>query len=302
MLAVFTAQATGTATAVSTPALRPLAATWRGCPLCDADNRAVAPTRYSRLPWLIKQCGQCAMHYLENPPGYAALEQEYAWERTSTVEAVERRRREPWLHRLGAVARGISPGQLMRPKIARLVDRFVGQGRLLDVGCGKGRVGVIVGPAYVPFGIEISRQLAEQADGNFRAQGGRVVQSDALQGLPTFGRDFFDGVVMKAFLEHETAPRDVLVAACLAMRPGAALIIKVPNFASLNRHLRQRRWCGFRYPDHVNYFTPGSIVRLLVSTGFEIARFKLTDRWPTNDNLWIVARKPPADRVLAARI
>jgi len=96
---------------------------------------------------------------------------------------------------------------------------------------------------------------------------------------------------MKSYLEHETAPREVLMASRRVMRPGAALIVKVPNFASWNRWLRQGRWCGFRYPDHVNYFTPESLLALLKSTGFGIERFQLRDRWPLSDNQWIVARK-----------
>lgn len=190
----------------------------------------------------------------------------------------------------------------MRPKAVRLVQRYVPPGRLLDIGCGKGRLGMTVGPDYVPFGIEISHDLAASADLHFRSRGGQVVRSDSLAGLTRFDRDFFDGVVMKSYLEHERAPRAVLVAACLAMKPGAALIVKVPNFASLNRRLRQRRWCGFRYPDHVNYFTPTSIARLLTATGFEIVRCRLYDRLPTSDNLWLVARKPANSSVHAVRV
>lgn len=273
----------------------------RACPMCETDNRWRPANCYSRLPWALKDCAKCGFTYLENPPGYAALEEEYAWEKTSAFESQSRRQREPLLHRLGAAGRTVRQGLLRPQKVLRLVRRYVEAGRLLDVGCGTGRVGVLAGPAYVPFGIEISRRLAESADRYFRALGGRVVHAPALEGLATFGEEFFDGVVMKAYLEHEIAPRQVLVATCRAMRPRSALIVKVPNYASLNRRARGSRWCGFRHPDHVNYFTPRAIVRLLEGSGFEILRFGLMDRLPTSDNLWIVARKARQGIVLSAR-
>ena len=62
-----------------------------------------------------------------------------------------------------------------------------------------------------------------------------------------------------------------------ALASGGAAIIKVPNYASLNRHVMGRRWCGFRWPDHVNYFTPASLERLVRQAGLEVARFTPLD-------------------------
>ena len=73
------------------------------------------------------------------------------------------------------------------------------------------------------------------------------------------------------------------------MRDGARLIVKVPNFASWNRRLRGDAWCGFRFPDHVNYFTPETLTLLLRETGFRVARFGVFDRLPTSDTMWLVA-------------
>jgi hypothetical protein len=105
---------------------------------------------------------------------------------------------------------------------------------------------------------------------------------------------FFDGMVMSSYLEHEPAPRPLLEAARRTMRPGAALIVKVPNFASWNRAARGPRWCGFRFPDHVNYFTPALLVRLLKDCGFDIRRFGPLDHIPTSDNMWLIAARPEA--------
>jgi 2-polyprenyl-3-methyl-5-hydroxy-6-metoxy-1,4-benzoquinol methylase len=96
---------------------------------------------------------------------------------------------------------------------------------------------------------------------------------------------------MTSYLEHEPNPRAVLAATAQVMKPGARLIVKVPNYASWNRTVRGARWCGFRFPDHVNYFTPELLVRLVRESGFEIVRFVWLDRWPTSDSMWLVAEK-----------
>ena len=69
------------------------------------------------------------------------------------------------------------------------------------------------------------------------------------------------------------------------------MIVKVPNYASFNRRIRGRRWCGYRFPEHVNYFTPDTLTAMLEQCGFAIERCNLSDRFPLNDNLWVIARK-----------
>ena len=49
-------------------------------------------------------------------------------------------------------------------------------------------------------------------------------------------------------------------------------------------------WCGFRFPDHVNYFTPTSLKALATSIGYEFRwmnRLSLFD-----DNLIVELKKP----------
>ena len=59
----------------------------------------------------------------------------------------------------------------------------------------------------------------------------------------------------------------------------------------LNRIFRGKKWCGFRLPDHVNYFTPTSLVGMSKAIGFHIAQFEWRDKLPTSDNMWIVIQK-----------
>jgi hypothetical protein len=65
--------------------------------------------------------------------------------------------------------------------------------------------------------------------------------------------------------------------------------VKTPNFASLNRRAMGMRWSGFRFPDHVNYFTPATLSEIARRTGFR-AQYGWGDRNPTSDSLWGVLR------------
>ena len=96
---------------------------------------------------------------------------------------------------------------------------------------------------------------------------------------------------MRSFLEHEREPLVLLGSAWSALRPGGAAIIKVPNYASFNRKLMGNRWCGFRFPGHVNYFTPESLRAMVESVGFQVEKFSLTDHFYLSDNMWMVVRK-----------
>jgi SAM-dependent methyltransferase len=259
------------------------------CPLCGTANGAEPALAYSQPPWTLKQCRQCGMIYLENPPSYEQLETDFAWEKTFAAETTERRRRNPVLHKLGRLPKATVQALFKRDKLLSFARRYIAPGPILDVGCAGGHTLAHFPPEYIPFGIEISHELAQRAAAAFTPRGGGVVQADALTGLRQFPAQHFTGIVMTSYLEHEVHPHDALAAAKNVLRPNGRVILKVPNYASWNRHLRGAKWCGFRFPDHVNYFTPAHLKRLLADTGFRTVRFQVADHLPTSDTMWLVA-------------
>ncbi len=263
----------------------------RVCPLCGADNRAQLINPYSQAPWEIKTCAKCGFVYLENPPNYAELEENFAWEKTSAAEEARRNTARPLAKRLSRAFRHFRQRVLKRDKLTYLLYRHLPKGKVLDIGCGGGSVLKDLPVRYEPHGIEISKVLAAQADALARPRGGHVVQASAVAGLAQFPADAMDGALLSAFLEHEAQPAVLLKELHRVLRPGAPVIIKVPNYACINRAVRGAKWCGFRHPDHVNYFTPPSLARLARDCGFRIARCTLGDRWPLSDNLWMVLEK-----------
>lgn len=261
------------------------------CPVCGADNRNAPVLSYSRVPWEIKQCKACRMVYLENPPASEALQGELAWEKTFEIESNERRKRSLLFYLAGRAPKAAIQRVTRRNKLLDFVKKNIKPGPILDIGCAGGHTLNSLPEMYIPFGIEISHELSQRAAAAFGPRGGTAIQSDALSGLAQMPPDEFSGIIMTSFLEHDTQAKETLIAVRRVMREDARLIVKVPNYASWNRRIRGSRWCGFRFPDHVNYFTPDTLTRMLAKAGLGIVRFGLVDRLPTSDNMWLIACK-----------
>jgi SAM-dependent methyltransferase len=170
---------------------------------------------------------------------------------------------------------------------------------VLDVGCGSGRLLASLPEHHTPYGIEIDSGVAEQARARLSSRQGQVFVADGPSGLSQMPDAFFSGILMKSYLEHETSPLKVLLEARRVLKPDGRLIIKVPNYATLNRRLRGSKWPGYHFPDHVSYFDPTTLARLVSRAGFLVERNKWIDHFPLNDNLYLMAQ-PREGAVLGA--
>ena len=141
---------------------------------------------------------------------------------------------------------------------------FIGEGRLLDVGCGTGKDLLHFQEAgWKVTGVEINPYAASLA----RARLGCEVVQGHFDEAPLEGRHF-DVVRLSHVLEHLPSPRKSLGKMHRLLRPGGLLWVEVPNAASLERRLFHRHWCHWDLPRHLYHFTPTTLVRLLRDTGF----------------------------------
>ena len=142
-----------------------------------------------------------------------------------------------------------------------------------------------MGQTVVPCGIEVSEQLASLSADRAAELGGKVISANALDGSSELNPDSIHVVVMSSFLEHECRPLSLLKQLHPVLKSKGVIILKVPNFACWNRIIRGRKWCGFRYPDHVNYFTLRTLRRLAQEAAFTISRQNYLDKFPLSDNI-----------------
>jgi SAM-dependent methyltransferase len=277
-------------------------------PILQRPTRTRA-SRYSRPPWRLVECLETGLVYLENPPDYSELKENFAWEKTHAEESARRTREDPIFSAASDIITKVRRPDSGLPKVEREALQFLCAYtakppplRMLDVGCASGlkarRIAATMreehGINVIPIGIEISDALASLAEEKLAAHGGYVIHSPALEGLQQLAGASIDLIILSSYLEHELLPLEALRSCAAKLAPDGRIIIKVPNFASLNRRVRGRRWCGFRYPDHVNYFTPSTLKLLVARAGLVIARMNIFDRLPTNDNMWLIGSHPAA--------
>ena len=261
----------------------------RDCPLCGRNNDEAPEHRFSLPPWIVRACRDCGFVYIDHAPDYEVQVERMAWDRTTKIEEERRAELRPISYRASKSLRfrmHILPKRTMLDAIAA---RIAG-GNLIDLGCGNGQAMDGFPSSFTPYGIEISAELARQADRAFRARGGAAINAPSVEGLRQFPESFFAAASLRSYLEHESAPLAVLESLARVIAPGGIAVVKVPNYGSLNRIVMGRRWCGFRYPDHLNYFTPRTLAGMAAKAGFA-TKWGATGRLPTSDNMWAVLTK-----------
>ncbi|MFM7207756.1 MAG: class I SAM-dependent methyltransferase [Planctomycetaceae bacterium] len=285
----------------------------RPCPLLERESRSTL-LRDAPPPWELRRCAETGFVYLANPPAQDLFRDEYAWEVTHERESRRRRRREPVLYALSGAAKAWRQRFLKRDKVAVLARNLVRDAarsggattiRIVDVGCAEGTLAMRIAdrlPRSVagrvePIGIEISTHLARIADLSLRSRGGRCVHGTGIDGLEEIERCSVQLVVLSCILEHEISPLPLLRRCRERLTVDGRIIIKVPNHACVGRRLRGSRWCGYRWPDHVNYFTPRTLAATARAAGLKVVRMNAFDRWPLSDSLYAVLGRDPAASV-----
>jgi 2-polyprenyl-3-methyl-5-hydroxy-6-metoxy-1,4-benzoquinol methylase len=257
----------------------------RPCPLCGGLDREVQARRDG---WDIVQCARCDMVFLASELAYSVQAKDHDWVEEHTKELAQRREKQPLVLFLSRSTRWLHPEPTARLLAQTL--RWRGEGKLVDFGCGDGRFLALASARFDVTGIELSPQgaeLARQRTSRERIFEGPVTEV-AGNALPSAG---FDIVTQFGYIEHEWHPLAGLRAAHRLLKPGGLTILKTPNYASWNRHIRGMNWCGYHIPAHCNYFTPETLGKILREAGFEPLPRPLADRLPTSDSLWMAARK-----------
>jgi 2-polyprenyl-3-methyl-5-hydroxy-6-metoxy-1,4-benzoquinol methylase len=272
----------------------------RSCPLLERASESQS-LPYAPFPWSLRRCADTGFVYLANPPAQDLFRDTFAWEVTHKTESRRRQQAEPAVHAMSEAVKTFRRRVLKRDKVAamgRHIACTFGTGpiRLVDVGCAEGTLieRVVAGiPAEVadrvePIGIEISTHLASVAGRTLSRRGGRCIHATGIEGLAMLEPASVHMIVLSCILEHEIEPLKLLRHCRERLTSDGRVIVKVPNFNCLGRLIRGRKWCGFRWPDHVNYFTATTLASMARSAGFDGVRMGLFDRSPLSDSLYAV--------------
>jgi SAM-dependent methyltransferase len=125
----------------------------------------------------------------------------------------------------------------------RAVLERIGDGRILDVGCGQGFESArFLSPQRQVIGADYSSEAVSVAASTYAAQGLRVAQMDALD-LGLAGRSF-DGACSSHLIEHFTDPEPHVAELARVVRDDGVVCILTPNAPA-----------DFENPFHLHLFT-----------------------------------------------
>jgi ubiquinone/menaquinone biosynthesis C-methylase UbiE len=123
-------------------------------------------------------------------------------------------------------------------------------GRVLDVGCGKGRFARIVkerNPGAEVWGLDISEEMLRHVPEGIRTRAG------AMTALP-FEDGWFDAAYATESLEHAVEIETAVAEMCRVVKPGGRIAIIDKNAEQTGR---------LATPDWERWFTRGELERLL---------------------------------------
>jgi SAM-dependent methyltransferase len=155
---------------------------------------------------------------------------------------------------------------LRRPPMAALT-RQPG-GRLLDVGGGRGDLGVTLrGRGWGVTSLDPSEAACAEA----RRRGVHGVHGTLTAPAEELG-DAYDAVVFQHSLEHVADVSANLERAHALLAPGGVLLVTLPNFGCWQRRRFGRDWFHLDLPRHRAHFTPRGLEAALRRAGFDDVR------------------------------
>jgi SAM-dependent methyltransferase len=202
--------------------------------------------RYGETVGAVVRCLDCGHSSLAESPTAAALAAAYS-DAADPVSVDE------------------EAGQLeTADRALRWIESAVTIGPLLDIGCWTGSfVAAAVGRGWPARGIEPSGWAVDRA----RDRGLDVTVGDLSN--PGVANGPLRAVVLCDVIEHLLDVRTAVRTAADLLEPGGAIFLTTPDAGGrLARAMGSRWWSVL--PMHVQYFTRGSITRLLTDAGFEI--------------------------------
>jgi 2-polyprenyl-3-methyl-5-hydroxy-6-metoxy-1,4-benzoquinol methylase len=211
------------------------------CILCSGKHLAKLP-RYNRAN-LVK-CNECGFVFCKKIPTLKELSTYYGnYPRFSELSPITIKRYN---------------------EILDMFEPFKQTNNLLDMGCSKGLfLECAKQRGWNVYGTELADECIEYgAKNNIK-----IFKSDALS--KEFFALKFDIITSFEVIEHINNPNSEIELIKKVLRKGGAYYVTTPNFNALSRHLLKEKWNIIEYPEHLSYYTPRTLTKLMNQHGFK---------------------------------
>ncbi|MDI6605558.1 MAG: class I SAM-dependent methyltransferase [Candidatus Omnitrophota bacterium] len=250
------------------------------CPACENSKWADV---YRIKEWRIEECAVCGFARIDPLPGRETRSGFYSQEKVVGNNTKQLKFSQKSSRTMKRFFNRIANRDKSKMFYNKLSGYLPAAAKILDIGCGDGSFLRLAKKRFSCTGIEISEYLADLA----RIQNGVKIIIGDFQ-VTDLAYEKFDGITLISLLEHLDDPGGAIKKCFNLLNNGGILLIKTVNYGCLNRVIKKENWTGFRPPDHIVYFTPLSLKRLLKKIGFTRIRISA---WSFNDNMYCDAWK-----------
>jgi len=88
-------------------------------------------------------------------------------------------------------------------------------------------------------------------------------------------KSVFDAVFACQVIEHERDPLTFLKTMKSIIKPNGIIVITTPNHDTWWRILMGKRWIGYQHPEHLFFFTPKVLTKLMHTAGLTVTSVRL---------------------------
>lgn len=156
-------------------------------------------------------------------------------------------------------------------EILDLFEKSRKTNRLLDVGCGIGYfLEVAKKRGWEVYGTEYTDKAIEICS----AKG--ISMKQGPLNPANYEPGYFDVITSFEVIEHINNPQEELKNFYSLLRPGGLVYITTPNFNSLLRYYLKDKYNVLSWPEHLSYYTPGTLRKLMERSGFRKLFVKAT--------------------------
>ncbi len=149
------------------------------------------------------------------------------------------------------------------------IERFINEGKILDVGCNGGFFLETLSQNFQKYGIEIDPEAVKFAQNTYKDFGDNVVCAP-LENAP-YEDSSFDLISMRGTIEHMPDPLNAISKVSkLLKKDGFFCITATPNGMSVAADIYRDQWTLFHPVQHIWHFSPNSLSIICEKFGLKL--------------------------------